>query len=213
MTFGGKLQLLRKQKSMSQEQLASQLTVSRQAISKWELNSSLPDTENLIKLSKLFGVSIDYLLNDNMENNSDIYDVKINENYIKTEIHTKTSLIIGIGILLIGFLISFIGWRTYQTEIAVGIGIIVQICGIIIFELMQSRYSISTKLNVKRRFYSISLWIICPFFALFISGMTLGIYPRPYSHWTAMIVPTIIYFSICSTTTFIIRNTKTKAKE
>ncbi len=210
--MGGKLQLLRKQKGMSQEQLASQLTVSRQAISKWELDSSLPDTENVIQLSKLFGVSTDYLLNDEIENDVDIPAVKINENYMKAEMHIKASFIIGIGIMVIGLLISLIGWRTYQTEIAVIIGIVVQICGIIIFELMQSRCTISRKLTVKGRFYSISLWITCPFFALFLSRIILGINPKPYSHWTGLIAPTIIYFAICVTTTFIIRMIKTKAK-
>ena len=45
MTFGEKLKFLRKQKGFSQERLSQQLTVSRQAISKWELGESLPDTE------------------------------------------------------------------------------------------------------------------------------------------------------------------------
>lgn len=72
MTFGEKLQLLRKQKGMSQEQLASQLTVSRQSVSKWELDNSLPDVENVIQLSKFFGVSTDYLLKDEIESNSNI---------------------------------------------------------------------------------------------------------------------------------------------
>ncbi len=213
MTFGGKLQLLRKQKGMSQEQLASQLTVSRQAISKWELDSSLPDIENVIQLSKLFGVSTDYLLNDEIENDSDISAVKINENYMKAEMRIKISFIIGIGIMVIGLLISFISWREYQTEIAVSIGIVVQIFGIIIFELMQSRCSISRKFSVRRRFYSISLWIICPFLARFLSCIALDINPKPYSHWTTLIAPAIIYFAICVSTTFIIRMIKTKAKK
>lgn len=213
MTLGGKLQLLRKQKGMSQEQLASQLAVSRQAISKWELDSSLPDTENVIQLSKIFGVSTDYLLNHEIENDADIPTVKIEKNYMKEEMHIKTSFIIGIGIMVIGFLISFTGWRTYQTEIAVSIGIVVQICGIILFELIQSRSGISKKLAVRSRFYSIALWIICPFFALFLSRIALGIYPKPYSHWTALIAPTIIYFALCATVTIIIRRIKTKAKE
>jgi len=50
MTFGEKLQALRKSKGMSQEQLAAQAIVSRQAISKWELGESLPDTDNIIQL-------------------------------------------------------------------------------------------------------------------------------------------------------------------
>lgn len=68
MTFGEKLQLLRKQKGLSQEQLALQLTVSRQSISKWELDSSLPDTENIVQLSSIFNVSTDYLLKESEEN-------------------------------------------------------------------------------------------------------------------------------------------------
>lgn len=64
MVFGEKLQQLRKQKGLSQEQLALQLGVSRQAISKWELSDSLPDAEKIIQLSDFFNVSTDYLLKD-----------------------------------------------------------------------------------------------------------------------------------------------------
>ncbi len=67
MTLGNKLQTLRKQKGLSQEQLAEQLGVSRQAVSKWELNTTLPETENILQLSRLFYVSSDYLLKDEIE--------------------------------------------------------------------------------------------------------------------------------------------------
>ena len=69
MTLGTKLQNLRKQSGMSQETLAGQLGVSRQAVSRWELDASLPETENIIKLAKLFDVSFDYLLNDDITEN------------------------------------------------------------------------------------------------------------------------------------------------
>ena len=62
MSFGENLQRLRKEKGMSQERLAEILEVSRQAISKWESNTAYPETEKLIALSNLFGVSIDYLI-------------------------------------------------------------------------------------------------------------------------------------------------------
>lgn len=68
MSLGKKLQTLRKQKSMSQEQLAEELNVSRQAVSKWELDATLPDTTNVISLSRIFNVSIDFLLLDENEN-------------------------------------------------------------------------------------------------------------------------------------------------
>lgn len=67
MTFGEKLQKLRKEKGWTQEQLAAQISISRQALSKWELGTAVPDTENVIQISKLFQVSTDYLLKDEYE--------------------------------------------------------------------------------------------------------------------------------------------------
>ena len=65
MTFGNKLLQLRKNRKMSQEQLADKLCVTRQAVSKWELDETLPDTDNLIKIADLFFVSVEYLVNEN----------------------------------------------------------------------------------------------------------------------------------------------------
>lgn len=57
-----RLQKLRKEKGYSQEQLAEELGISRQAVSKWERAESSPDTDNLICLAKLYGISLDELL-------------------------------------------------------------------------------------------------------------------------------------------------------
>lgn len=62
MTMGEKLLLLRKARGMSQEQLAQALEVSRQAVSKWELNEAVPDVARVVAISELFGVTTDYLL-------------------------------------------------------------------------------------------------------------------------------------------------------
>ena len=64
MRFEEKLINLRKQKGLSQEELAEQLGVSRQAVSRWELGQTLPDIVNLVQLCELFGVSADYLVKD-----------------------------------------------------------------------------------------------------------------------------------------------------
>jgi transcriptional regulator with XRE-family HTH domain len=64
MTLGEKIYQLRKRMGLSQEQLASQVTVSRQAVSKWELNEAMPDVDNVVQLSRIFNVSTDYLLMD-----------------------------------------------------------------------------------------------------------------------------------------------------
>ena len=70
MEFGEKLQMLRKARGWSQEELAQQINVSRQALSKWESGASIADTENVIALSRLFGVSTDYLLLSESETTS-----------------------------------------------------------------------------------------------------------------------------------------------
>lgn len=64
MTFADKLIRLRKRNGMSQEDLADKLGVSRQAISKWEGMLSVPDLQNVLKISELFNVTTDYLLKD-----------------------------------------------------------------------------------------------------------------------------------------------------
>lgn len=64
MTFSEKLFKLRTQEGYSQEDLAEKLQVSRQAVSKWEIGSTLPETDKLVSIAKTFDVSIDYLLND-----------------------------------------------------------------------------------------------------------------------------------------------------
>lgn len=59
-----KLYTLRKKSGLSQEQLAQQLNVSRQAISKWESGSSIPESEKLMAISEYFHVTLDYLMKE-----------------------------------------------------------------------------------------------------------------------------------------------------
>ena len=64
MIFSEKLQLLRKNKGLTQEELAERLGVSRQAVAKWESGQVYPDIFNLIQISDLMNVSVDYLVKD-----------------------------------------------------------------------------------------------------------------------------------------------------
>lgn len=68
MTFGEKLQDLRRKAGLSQDALAGKLDVSRQAVSKWERDETMPETEKVVRVAQLFGVSLDYLLMDREEN-------------------------------------------------------------------------------------------------------------------------------------------------
>lgn len=78
MTLGQKLTHLRKDNNLTQEQFAEMMKVSRQSISKWELGTVYPDTEKLIRISKIFHCSLDYLLKDEIES-MDINAVAANE--------------------------------------------------------------------------------------------------------------------------------------
>lgn len=62
----------RKANGWSQEDFAEKLNVSRQAISRWENGTALPDAQNVLQISKLFKVTTDYLLNDDYESDRDI---------------------------------------------------------------------------------------------------------------------------------------------
>lgn len=67
MTTGEKIAMLRKRKNITQEQLAEILGVSRQSVSRWEMDQAFPETEKLIRLSGLFSCSIDFLLSEVMD--------------------------------------------------------------------------------------------------------------------------------------------------
>jgi len=76
MILADKIMNLRKKCGWSQEELAEQLGISRQSVSKWESGMSIPDLEKIVKMSALFGVSTDYLLKDEIEETlpSETYD-------------------------------------------------------------------------------------------------------------------------------------------
>lgn len=103
MTFGEKIQALRKSRGWSQEQLAEQINVSRQALSKWENGTAIPDTNNVVQLAKLFGVSTDYLLLDDfVDAEESVSDLNVKEcRMISTRIVISYVLIL---IAMIGLL-------------------------------------------------------------------------------------------------------------
>ena len=95
MTFGEKLQKLRKEKGWTQEELAGQISISRQALSKWEVGSAMPDTDNVLQISRLFGVSTDYLLNDDYESDEDIPVVHTSTQKVSNVYNNRIRILIG----------------------------------------------------------------------------------------------------------------------
>ena len=106
MEFNEKLQHLRKENNMTQEQLAERLYVSRAAVSKWESGKGYPNIESLKAISKLFSVSIDDLLSGD-----ELLTLAETEN--RTNINTINGLIFGILDLsaVIFFILPLFGER------------------------------------------------------------------------------------------------------
>ncbi len=105
MKLSEKILNLRKARNMSQEELADSLGVSRQAVSRWEVGSALPDASNILQLSKLFGVSADYLLNDEYSGEA---PAPIKSKSVSSIAGTLVKQIIALCVAGFGFLGNFI---------------------------------------------------------------------------------------------------------
>lgn len=111
--LGAKIAELRKEKAMTQNDLADVLGVSSQAVSKWEIGASYPDISLIPKISKLLETSADYLLNDELEpavklqnipEKKDTVNLYLSKSMklaeIKLRLQFKTIKILGIDIYL-----------------------------------------------------------------------------------------------------------------
>ena len=99
MKLSEEIQFLRKQYGYSQEDLAETCSVSRQSISKWEADISLPEVDKLLIISRIFKTSVDVLLKDELEvsgvkevHSCDITDKKENKNELYTGLIIKESI-------------------------------------------------------------------------------------------------------------------------
>lgn len=126
--IGKRIQLLRKGKNLSQEELAESLNISRQSISKWESGNTLPDIDKLIQLSEYFNVSLDYLVkgeeNRVTNNFKDIFYsisifflvlANIITIFLFNQNQTNTDIIIGLVLLTLGIFI-YISTKVHYTD-------------------------------------------------------------------------------------------------
>ena len=108
MNLGEKIQLLRRESGMSQEKLAERLNVSRQAISKWEQGVVVPDTENIIQLSKFFQVPLEYLLINECEKfDRNIVGNKVEKVASKNK-HWLRKIVIGVLIEIVAISATYV---------------------------------------------------------------------------------------------------------
>ena len=111
MTLGEKINKLRKENNLTQEQLADILHVSRQSISKWESDTAYPETDKIIEIGKFFGCSMDYLLNDDHTENKPAEEEKsgnFNTVLTKKNLNILKWVLIVLGVIFATLFIFFI---------------------------------------------------------------------------------------------------------
>ena len=155
MSFGEKLQQLRKEKGLSQEDLAHQLNVSRQAVSKWESQNGYPEIEKMILISDLFQVSLDYLMKEDYEEheNETISSFRLmTQQNIKDYLHFKKSFALGIScsvlLMIIGLFIAVLCADTSYQSIGV-FGFLIMV-GIGVFFIIMTTLLKESKFKIER---------------------------------------------------------------
>ena len=163
MTFSEKLLELRKRQGMSQEELAEKLEFSRQAVSRWEQGSAMPDVINLARISKLLGVTADYLINDEITSDREVPIVKKTESDMK-----KRGREIGFRILIclefFGMFWQIIGYATSpfygrgMLWMFGGFGVMIGLIGVFAFEIIYR--GLPETPQYRRTFYTTVTWCI-----------------------------------------------------
>ena len=203
MKLADKILKLRKTQGMSQDDLAEKLNVSRQAISRWEMGTAQPDTPNVLQLSKLFGVTTDYLLNDDYESDHDVPVVKETAATTKVEANRLLAFFVLTGLNVMIFIYQLIACFVLQNTIFSLAGTIQSIAVIIGFELGYRKIAPISEHAKKYycNFYVVAVWLSAyfPIRLLLIAAMMM--YPRSYSSLSFEIIAVLVYllFSILAT--------------
>lgn len=205
-----KIKQLRKANGWSQEDLAERLDVSRQAISRWEGATAQPDAANILQLSKLFGVTTDYLLNDEYESDNDLPKVKqLNSDGIHQILIFMVTL--EVMILIIQFMSTiilqnvFFGILSFIPFVAVigGFEYAYQKKSTVVNEITRT---------FRKKFYKISAWLGAYFPVRFAVKILSSFYPRPYSTIVLECVILALYLMVAMLITLQIEKISMKEK-
>lgn len=197
MNISNRIQNLRKLKGISQEELADKIGVSRQSVSKWESEQSIPDIDKIIIMSDYFNVTTDYILKG--------IESEKNEN-VKA-IDANLFLIIATALNFIGLILAWVIWYEKQIAVAFIGGFVCMAVGCMVFGL---GLVLSTK-NIERA--KRVFWIINTWFLVFIplsliyNILFTGFYaPYPifgYGSLIGFLIFWLVYIAICLCVIFI----------
>ena len=145
MSLGSNIYDLRAKADLSQEELAAKLGVSRQSVSKWETDASVPDVDKLIQLSKVFEITLDELVNGEappqQQAQEQIYEtIQVKSTPAVSSSTFKTRKIVGavfIGVSLLSMFLSLIFMSDF-TPFIIGLSVYFLLCGIICATMKKS---------------------------------------------------------------------------
>ena len=150
MTLADRIQQLRKQKGISQEELADRVGVSRQAVSKWESEQSVPDMDKIILLSDYFEVTTDYLLRG-------IEPVPPAE---EKKADGRIFTIVATVLNLIGVLVTCAVWYETQQAGSLIIGAVFLALGCMVFGIGMVESAPDSKPRANRNFWTVNIWLL-----------------------------------------------------
>lgn len=190
MNISDRIQSLRKAKGISQEELADKVGVSRQAVSKWESEQSIPDLEKVIIMSDYFGVTTDYILKG----------IEQSEQTAQ-KVNAGIFVIVATMLNFIGLIISVAIWYEKQVPMALVIGLVFMALGCMVFGVGTLNSSGSTKKKAKCYFGSINIWLLSflplsLIYNVLFTGSTAP-YPLIVSPTIAFLVFWVIYIALC----------------
>ena len=178
MKLSDKLVGLRKSAGMSQEELAEKLNVSRQAVSRWEMGTAMPDAVNILQLSKLFHVTTDYLLNEEYESDADLPQVRA----VKADgVHQGMILLVTLEVM--SLILQFTAAVLLQSTFFTVLSFLPFVAAIGGFEYAYQKKADAQNEKTRqfrRRFYEISVWLGLYFPLRLLVQALMNCYPRPY---------------------------------
>lgn len=174
MNMADRIQYLRKSKGISQEELADKVGVSRQAVSKWESEQSMPDLDKIIIMSDYFDVTTDYILKG--------VEIVENKEQKGKEIVSKVLYIASTALIVIGLLCAIGEWYEKQTMTSIYGSMIIQVVGIFEYFLAKIISKEKSSFYVKWLNTIVVAFIPTSMISGYISGMLfkVGGYISPY---------------------------------
>lgn len=197
MNIADRIQNLRRTKGISQEELADKIGVSRQAVSKWESEQSVPDMDKVIIMSNYFEVTTDYILKG-IENEKQAAD----------PVNASIFMSIATALNFIGLIMSAAIWYEEQVVMATVIGLIIMAVGGVVFGIGQA-VSTQNAEKSKRLFWMINIWLLAfiPLSSIYnvLLSYQMAPYPLLVGPYPVVALPAfwLVYIAICLCVVFV----------